>query len=108
MTDFLSVVGAVFGLGLFGVAIWLHRKAHTRSRRNLQRWVENQGCRLITAKRAWLRKGPYLVSGRGQVIFRITILDKQAQERTGWVRCGSLFKGAAFSDAIEGVLDQAA
>ena len=42
------------------------------------------------------------------MVFRITILDKQGQERTGWVLCGHWLTGPVFSDAIEGVLDEAA
>ena len=107
--DFLSLAGPVFWLGLLGVLFWLHRRAHTRSRRNLQRWVDDHGYSLVTAKTAWFRKGLYTwTSARDQIVFRISVLDERGQDRTGWVRCGSRFKGAAFSDDIEGVLDEAA
>jgi len=41
------------------------------------------------------------------MIFRITFIDKRRQERTGWNHCDSMFKGAAWSDEIKGVLDEA-
>ena len=91
------------------VVVWIIRKLYGRARRSLERWVDDQGYSLVAGKLALFRKGPYTwTSSNAQMVFRITILDKQAQERTGWVRCGSRFKGVAFSDAIEGVLDQAA
>ena len=36
----------------------------------------------------------------------MTVLDENNIERTGWVRCGSTFKGAAFSDDVVGFLDE--
>ena len=96
-------------LGLLGGLLGLHQKAHTRARGNLQRWVDDQGYSLVSAKTAWFSKGPYTwTSSNGQIVFRITILDKQGQERTGWVRCGHWLASAALSDTIDGVLDEAA
>ena len=50
------------------------------------------------------RKCPYPWSYGGQVVFRMVVIDEQKMERSGWVRCGSHFFSAAFSDDVVGVL----
>jgi len=99
---------ALFAVSIFGIFGWLWYKRITRSDLLLQRWVKRNGYTLIKSKRAFLRKGPYgkFKSGRNHDIFRITVLDNQNSTHTGWVRCGSYFKGSAFSDDVEGVLDK--
>ena len=102
MSDFIWVPIAL------AAVIWLLRKERTWTRRNLQWWVDDQGYNLVAAKRTWFRKGPYRrTSATDEIVFRITILDERGQERTGWVRCGSWIMHAAFSDDVDGVLDEA-
>jgi hypothetical protein len=72
----------------------------------LDRWIIEKGYTLAHVERSHFQKGPFRWSSRGQVIFRIKVLDKAQISRNGWVRCGSRFKGAAFSDDIEGILDE--
>ena len=90
------------------VVVWIIRKLYGRARRSLERWVDDQGYSLVAGKLALFRKGPYTwTSSNAQMVFRITILDERGQERTGWVRCGSWIMHAAFSDDVDGVLDEA-
>ena len=52
------------------------------------------------------RRGPYRWASDLQIVFRVVVIDDQKMERSGWVRCGSRLKGAAFSDDVVGVLDK--
>ena len=103
MTDF------IWSWVPLAVVIWLMWKGYARARANLQRWVDDQGYSLVTAKQAWVMRGPYTwTASNAQIVFRINVLDEQGQERTGWIRCGHWLAGAAFSDTIDSVLDEAA
>tara|TARA_Y100000590_G_scaffold458298_1_gene612727 strand:+ start:2468 stop:2800 length:333 start_codon:yes stop_codon:yes gene_type:complete len=98
----------VFDVFVVLAVIWLYRTALNRSRKLMADWVIKNGCTLLNAElRVW-RKGPYKWASSGQVIFRITVMDWDGRERQGWVCCGSKWKGAAFSDRVEGFLDKEA
>jgi len=65
MTDF------IWSWVPLAVVIWLMWKGYARARANLQRWVDDQGYSLVTAKRAWFRKAPYTwTSTNNQILFR--------------------------------------
>ena len=44
-------------------------------------------------------------SSKAQVIFRIYLANNADEEKIAWVKCGSYFKGAAFSDDIDVIFD---
>ena len=44
-------------------------------------------------------------SSKAQVIFRIYFTNNEDEEKIAWVKCGSYFKGAAFSDDLEVIFD---
>jgi len=93
-------------LGIILLVVLLHIKQTQQAKLTLETWLNNNGFQLTLVQRRFFRKGPYLWrSSSGQVIFRISIVDRQHQKKTGWVRCGSYFKGAAFSDAIDVIFD---
>ena len=50
-------------------------------------------------------KLPYRWASYNQMVFGVVIIDEQKMGRSGWVRCGSYFKGSAFTDDFVGVLD---
>ena len=93
-------------LVLIGVVGWMIWRWLRRSRIALETWVKDNTYVLLKAERRSWRKGPYRWSNSGQAIFRITVLDEDKVERMGWVCCGTWWKGAAFSDYVEGVLDE--
>tara|TARA_B100000749_G_scaffold239701_1_gene199237 strand:- start:174 stop:515 length:342 start_codon:yes stop_codon:yes gene_type:complete len=108
METVITLWWILFAVSLFGIFAWLWYKRITHSNLLLQRWVTKNGYILIKSKREFFRKGPYgkFKSGRNHDIFRITVLDSQNSSHMGWVRCGSFFKGSAFSNDVEGVLDK--
>ena len=87
---------------------WLIRKAMIRSNRSIQRWADENDYILVSKNLSWtrlFRKGPYRWASNNQMVFRVVVIDGQKVGRSGWVRCGSYFAGAAFSDDFVGVLD---
>ena len=92
--------------GIILVIILLHIKQTQRSKVNLEIWLNNNQFRLISVERRYLRRGPYLwKSSKGQVIFRISLANNENEEKIAWVKCGSYFKGAAFSDDLDVIFD---
>ncbi len=100
---FASIGLELVGIGFVGWMIW---RGLRRSRIRLDTWANDNGYTLLKAERRSWRKGPYRWSSSGQAIFRITVLDEDDEERMGWVCCGTWWKGAAFSDYVDGVLDE--
>ena len=64
-----------------------------RARSLLEGWATKNGVGLVYAERRLLRKGPFIWSSRGQVVYRIEVLDQKGNDRRGWVRCGSWLLG---------------
>ena len=93
-------------ISVIGFAIWAWRKGSVRSRILLDRWIIDNGFTLVEYRTRFFRKGPYWKASSGQRVLRVTVLDENNIERTGWVRCGSTFRGAAFSDDVVGFLDE--
>ena len=106
-TDLILISTFIFWGAILYLYVRLWRKGADRSRKGLLRWVEDNGYTLIFSdRRLFLKKGPYQWAGSSQAIYRINILDSVGIERLGWVCCGTRFKGAAFSDHVEGLLDE--
>lgn len=59
----------------------------------LQRWAERNGLQILEAELRWFRRGPFLLSGRGQVVYYVRAMDGQGLTRRGWVRCGGFWLG---------------
>ena len=99
----------MFWLGLeifcIGLIVWLISRANIRAKASLRNWIDRHGYTLLNADRRIIRKGPYLWASSGQVVFRVTLLDSNQNSHMAWVKCGSYWKGAAFSDDVEGMLD---
>ncbi|MEO6908857.1 MAG: hypothetical protein ABI210_13305 [Abditibacteriaceae bacterium] len=65
-----------------------------RSRNILQKWADQNGYQIITAKYAWFFRGPFfLSSSKNQSVYRVLARDAQGRTRSGWVRCGSWLWG---------------
>jgi len=50
------------------------------------------------------RKGPYLLTGRNQAVFKVLVRDENGLKQTGWVRCGNWLSGI-FGNDIEAQTD---
>jgi hypothetical protein len=94
----LLVLGGIALLGLYFYMFF------TRSRSFVEKWAEEKGYQLLQAESRLFRRGPFFWSGKGQMIYRVAVLDEQGREREGWVRCGHWFLGMAV-EHVEAKLD---
>ena len=94
---------AVVMLAVFvGFVIYIHiRRAQTL----LKGWAEENGYEILDAEPRLFRRGPYFWSGRGQVVYRVWVRDREGVERLGWVRCGSWW-GGVLVDKVESQCDE--
>ena len=105
MEAFITFITFIFSVALIGFAIWAWKKAAVRSRILLDRWINDNGFTLVEYRTRFFKKGPYWKASRGQKVLRVTVLDENNIERTGWVLCGSRFKGILSNDVV-GILDE--
>ena len=76
-----------------------------RARDMLEGWAEENGYEILESEHRLFRKGPYIWSGRGQVVYRVWVRDREGVERLGWVRCGSWW-GGDLVDKVESQCDE--
>ena len=105
METLLILGNIVFAASLIGFAIWAWNKSAIRSRILLNSWVVDNGVTLVRYETRFFRKGPYWKTSGSQRVLRVTVLDENNTERTGWILCGSRFKGT-LSDDVVGILDE--
>ena len=76
-----------------------------RSRLILKHWAARSGFQIMHSEFRWFFQGPYfLMSCKGQTVFRVKVRDPQGHERSGWVCCGGIWTGL-FSDHAEASWD---
>jgi hypothetical protein len=98
----LDDVGQVFivvlliGVGV-SCAVW----GVTRSNDMVDRWAADNGYRLISKERRFLRRGPFLLTtSKGQSVHYVTVEDANRDQRSGYLRCGS-WLGGLMSDKVQ-------
>ncbi len=74
MGTFMVVVGVVWYLHL------------TRGQKRLKAWADGNGYQILNAQYRFFSRGPFLVSNRTQVVYRVRISDERGNIREGWVR----------------------
>jgi len=83
-----------FAVGLF---VW----TFSRSRSLLEQWASSNGFEILRREYRNFRKGPFFwTSSKNQVVFYVTVRDRDGKLRSGWVRCGSWILGL-LSDQTE-------
>jgi hypothetical protein len=66
----------------------------TRSESMMAQWARTNGLTLLSEERCWFFKGPFFwTSGKGQMIYYVTVRDPSGRTRHAWVRCGGYFLG---------------
>jgi hypothetical protein len=99
----LGILVILLLAGFVGAVLYMQiRRAQTL----LRGWAEEHGYEILEAEQRIFRKGPYVWSARGQVVYRVWVRDGEGAERLGWVRCGSWFAGV-LSDRVESRWDEA-
>jgi hypothetical protein len=65
-----------------------------RSAAILQKWADDNGYQILEKEFRHFFKGPFfLTASKNQSVYRVTVLDKGGQERSGWVVCGGWWLG---------------
>jgi len=91
---------------ILGQWIWRHLASRS-TRPMLRRWEKDHQCTIIRKQHRFLLRGPYWAMGNVQVVYRITVIDREGRMRRGWACCGSPFLGP-LSDEIDVELDDIA
>jgi len=92
---------AVALVAFAGLIVFLMAFNRSRSASMLADWARGQGVELVSEERCHFLKGPYFwTSSKSQVVFRVSVRDRQGRVRSGWVRCGS-FIGGLLSDQVD-------
>jgi hypothetical protein len=59
-------------------------------------WSAQNGYRLQRAELRWFDRGPFFwTTSRGQLVYRVRIIDRDGRTRDGWVKCGGAVLGLA-------------
>jgi hypothetical protein len=83
-------------LAIFGV-VWHYRRAASI----LENWAYNHRFRILSREYRYFFRGPFTwFSSKNQVVYYVTVENKNGEVRTGWVRCGSYFLGL-WSDDVD-------
>jgi len=73
----------------------------SRGRTLLNRWAQENGFQILHSEIRTLCAGPFTwTSSRNQIVYFVRVLDKEGREHSGWVRCGSFWRGIS-SDKTE-------
>jgi hypothetical protein len=73
----------------------------SRGRTLLNRWAHDNGFEILHSEVRTLCAGPFTwTSSRGQIVYFVQVRDPEGRERSGWVRCGSFWRGIG-SDKTE-------
>jgi uncharacterized protein YcfJ len=94
----LVAAGAVSAVGTYFLADKILRK-----------WAGKNVFELLEKKCHYFNyKGPFdlWTTSNSQVVYSVRIRDRQGNERTGWVRCGTFLGGVFFSNKAEVRWDQ--
>ena len=68
----------------------------------LRHWAAQNDFELLRFKRCFFTGGfNPLTTGRGQIVYFVTIRDLDQRERSGWVRCGSRWDVFCISDRAD-------
>ncbi|BCU76301.1 hypothetical protein llg_10160 [Luteolibacter sp. LG18] len=94
MGPWILVIPLVAVLGLF-----LEGRRHSRSRGLLENWAASSGYQLVESELRTFLKGPFwFTSSKSQLVYRITVRDRDGSVRHGWARCGGWFFGLLEDD----------
>ena len=88
---FFALIVCVVGV----LAIFWVLSYHRRARRAMMAWADRNAFRIASAHLCSFWGGPFWYqTGRGHVVYRVSVIDHAQRRRDGWVHCPPL------SDAI--------
>jgi hypothetical protein len=99
-TILIFMIGPLMIAFFVTVFWWFDR----RSKIILKKWADENGFEIVEKKQRYMIfTGPFKfwTNSRNQIIYCLTVRDREGHERSGWARCGSYLGGVFFSDKIE-------
>ncbi len=73
----------------------------TRSNELIDQWARANNLQILQKEARNFLRGPmFWTTGKSQTVYRITVIDQNGRQRSGWVRCGGMFLGL-HSDKID-------
>jgi hypothetical protein len=81
------------------VVIVLFVWSFSRGRALLNHWAQENGFEILHSEFRMAGAGPFTWT-RNQIVYFVRVRDREGRERSGWVRCGSFWRGI-FSDKTE-------
>ena len=83
----IIVLAIPFNIALL---VWNFRRANNL----LEDWAARNDYRIIHKEYRWFRRGPFFwFTGRGQIVFRIEVADREGLQQNAFVRVGGFFLG---------------
>jgi hypothetical protein len=86
-----------FYLVLIGVAAVIVRQwvlFFSRGRSLLNRWAQEKGFQILHSELRLADMGPFRwFTSKQQLVYFVQVRDREGSERSGWVRCGSFWRG---------------
>lgn len=88
---------------LMAVIIFLSWLGNLRCISSLRHWAIKNEFELVKYKQLWFGAGPFFYKGvsRNQTVYSVTVRDRHGNDKSGWVRVGSWWWGALFSDKVD-------
>ncbi len=72
-----------------------------RSTDLIEQWAAESGLTLVSKERRFFRRGPFFwTTSKGQDVYHVIVDCPDGLRRSGFVRCGSFFKGV-ISDNVD-------
>ncbi|MEO6809086.1 MAG: hypothetical protein ABI353_08225 [Isosphaeraceae bacterium] len=95
-----ALISATAIIGVWTWSIARFRKSQRRLAEPIvRRWAESRDYQVVDLEHIFTWESPFYVSG-GQVIYRMTVQDRDGRPRRGWICCGGLVLGL-LSDHVE-------
>ena len=97
----LTAIYVLAFLALVAIVIVSVILTSRRSQTIIQRWAEDNGYQIVASEHRLFGRGPFLwMTGRGQTVHHVTVMDAAGRMRNGYLRCGSFWTGL-LSDKAE-------
>lgn len=81
------------------LAIYITLASYGKAKRLIHEWAKSNGYSIIDMKPRFLRKGPFWLSSRGQIVYYVNV-NTSTGPKNVYIRCGS-FWGGMLSDNME-------
>lgn len=90
--EFVGVLFVV--LVPIAIALVIYTWTISRSDTILRNWASQHRYRIVQQQYCWFWRGPFFwTSSKNQVVYHVTVEDRDGRQRTGYVRCGGWFWG---------------